>query len=143
MSCLAHLQGRFKPSERLLPCGLRCPSRAQCAAPWAGRGRGLFRRRGPARAQGVAQKARIKEQLQHALLCHCPVQGAAKLQSLPAGSQQGYAQPVGAIPKYWDQSTMPAAGQGMIRKLRIREQLVSLLPVKSLSVVHTKLQSLL
>lgn len=91
----AHLQRGLQPRKRLNPGGLRCPGRAR-------RKLDLVRRRRPARGQGVAQEARVKEQLQHALLCHSPVQGAAQLQSLSARSQQGSTYPIGAAPKQWN-----------------------------------------
>lgn len=87
---LPYLQRPLQLCKGLLPLLLRCASCCASLAPaWmltglAIRLGGLFRRRRATAGQCIGEEARIKEKLQHALLCDCTVQGASQLQRLPA-----------------------------------------------------------
>ena len=92
---MPYLQRPLQLCEGLLPLLLRCASRcASLAPPWMLTGRevgaiglgGLFRRWRPPTSQCSREEARIKQKLQHTLLCDCPVQGTSQLQRLPAAA---------------------------------------------------------
>ena len=90
-----YLQRPFQLCEGLLLLLLRCTCGCASLAPaWMLTGlglhtvwlRGLFRRCWPPTSQSIREEARIEEELQHALLCNCPVQWASKLQRLSAST---------------------------------------------------------